>query len=136
MEERKRRSVLKSARADGDGMRRPPGHFWGASEFDGKRGWRTICFGASDSITDPVGLGCAFYAAGVVAIGQAALTQAPSTHSASRSAFERGFSLQCIFITAENGGVAVVTLVSHSYPRWRGVTQEGVDPVVPFGSCP
>ena len=26
MKERKRRSVLQSARADGDGMRRPPGH--------------------------------------------------------------------------------------------------------------
>ena len=27
MKEKKRRSVLQSARADGDGMRRPPGHF-------------------------------------------------------------------------------------------------------------
>jgi hypothetical protein len=27
VKERKRRSVLQSARADGDGMRRPPGHF-------------------------------------------------------------------------------------------------------------
>ena len=26
MKERKRRSVIQSARADGDGMRRPPGH--------------------------------------------------------------------------------------------------------------
>ena len=29
MKERKRRSVLQSARANGDGMRRPPGHFFG-----------------------------------------------------------------------------------------------------------
>ena len=28
MKERKRRSVLQSAKADGDGMRRPPGHLW------------------------------------------------------------------------------------------------------------
>ena len=33
--ERKRRSVLQSARADGDGMRRPPGHFITGAEGGG-----------------------------------------------------------------------------------------------------
>ena len=32
--------------------------------------------------------------------------------------------------------VTLVTLVSHSYLRWRGVTQGGVDPVFPFRANP
>ena len=34
MKERKRRSVLQSARADGDGMRRPPGHLITGTKAD------------------------------------------------------------------------------------------------------
>ena len=33
-------------------------------------------------------------------------------------------------------GKTLVTLVSHSQPRWRGVTQGGVDPVFPFRTNP
>ena len=38
MKEKKRRSVLQSARADGDGMRRPPGHLAGREEVLRKGG--------------------------------------------------------------------------------------------------
>ena len=122
MKERKRRSVLQSARADGDGIRSPPGHFitgagreevmrkGGGEEARSVRCMCDVCAAHGDRA-----------AVGVDVDAQAAFAKkmSPTSHN-------------CTLVNA----VTLVTLVSHSHLLWRGVAQGGVDPVFPFRASP